>query len=86
MADKTAANIKFWIALFFAIWFLITGSVWVYWGALVIAYPFGITSAILWYLNRNKPGEAKRYKITGWVLLVGFVISLAVLIALLITN
>ncbi len=79
----TKNDFLFYTALITAIWFAFTGIVWVYWGALFIAYPFGIISLIIWrkfLLNENK----KRTKLIPAILLLGLVLSLSVLLCLLI--
>jgi dolichol kinase len=69
-----------WIALIsflLAIWFSLAGIVWVYGAALVIAYPFGIISFVLWRFFLE--GERKESKLIPTILSLGFTLSILVL-------
>jgi hypothetical protein len=71
-----------WIALIsflLAVWFSLAGSVWVYGAALVIAYPFGIISFVLWRFFLQ--GEHKESKLIPTILSLGFILSILVLLA-----
>ena len=71
-----------WIALIsflLAVWFSLVGSVWVYGAALVIAYPFGIISFVLWRFFLE--GEHKESKLIPTILSLGFILSILVLLA-----
>jgi hypothetical protein len=70
-----------WIALvslLLAFWFLLSGTVWVWGAALIIAYPFGLISFILWCFFLE--GERKKSKLIPSILAFGFILSLLVLI------
>jgi len=57
----------------------LAGSVWVYGAALVIAYPFGIISFVLWRFFLE--GEHKESKLIPTILSLGFILSILVLLA-----
>jgi NADH:ubiquinone oxidoreductase subunit 6 (subunit J) len=80
----TKNDTLFYMALLCAIWFALAASVWVYWAALFIAYPFGIIAFLLWRYIKNE--NRKRNKAIPIILLIGLMISIVVLIGLLITN
>ena len=70
-----------WIALvsfLLAIWFSLAGIVWVYGAAIMIAYPFGIISFILWQFFID--GEQKQSKVIPTILICGLILSLLVLL------
>jgi small neutral amino acid transporter SnatA (MarC family) len=77
-------DLLFYTAILFAIWFACTGIVWVYWVALIIAYPIGLVSLFIWlYLKKENRARNK------WILrilIVGLLISLSVLMCLLICG
>lgn len=69
-----------WIALIsflFALWFSLAGIVWVYGAALIIAYPFGLISFILWRFFLGE--KRKQSKIIPTILACGLLLSLMVL-------
>jgi len=69
-----------WIALvslLLAFWFLLAGTIWVWGAALIIAYPFGFISLILWRFFLE--GERKQSKLIPTILAAGFFLSLMVL-------
>lgn len=69
-----------WIALcslLLAFWFLLAGTVWVWGAALIIAYPFGVLSFILWRFFLE--GERKQSRLIPTILAFGFVLSILVL-------
>jgi nicotinamide riboside transporter PnuC len=47
-------DILFWLGIITAIWFAVTGMVWTYWAALVVAYPAGIVSLFAWTRIKNE--------------------------------
>jgi hypothetical protein len=75
-------NILFWLGMLLAVWFAITGIVWVYWAAVVIAYPAGLIS--LWIYFNIRRENKKRAKILIITLGIGLALSLGVLLALVI--
>jgi hypothetical protein len=79
-------DILFATSLLLAIWFTLTGAVWVYWFALIFAYPAGVISFILWRKGRNLDNRSKRYKIIPIVLGIGLLLSLSTLVYLLIFD
>ncbi|TZF83605.1 hypothetical protein FW774_08995 [Pedobacter sp. BS3] len=80
----TKNDICFSIAMLFACWFAVTGVVWVYWIALVVAYPFGIASFFMW--RALKKDRKKRNVAIPVILLAGLVASVSVLIYLVLGN
>lgn len=70
-------DLLYLIALFFSIWFLGTAYLWIYWAALIISYPFGIASFLMW-LYLKKDGK-KRNKAILMILGIGLAISLSIL-------
>lgn len=77
-------DLLFYLAMLFAIWFAWTGMVWTYLAALVIAYPFGIISLLIWLSIKKE--NRKRTKWIPRVLAVGLILSLIVLAYLLIWD
>jgi O-antigen/teichoic acid export membrane protein len=64
------------IAFICALWFLLTGWIWTYLMALVLAYPVGLLSLFLyWKDSRTKP-SLRLNRITLWTLRVGLAVSL----------
>ncbi len=61
----------------FALWFTIAGVFWVYWFALIFAYPFGVASLMIWFYIR-KDGR-RRNRIIPVLLIAGLVLSLLML-------
>ena len=77
-------TIIFIFGLLCALWFAWIGMIWVYWAALVIAYPVGLISLACWFLIRHE--NKKRTRFIPIVLAIGLVLSLSVLIYLLIFD
>lgn len=75
-------NVLFWIGIIAAIWFAWAGMVWTYFACLVVAYPIGLMSLLIWLKIKadNKP----RNKFIPRILIVGLALSLSVLVYLLI--
>lgn len=71
-------NIVFALSLIFAIWFLLTAYVWVYLAALIISYPFGLLSLLMWFYLK-KDGK-KRNNAIIIVLGLGLTLSLVALL------
>ena len=67
-------DILFFVSLLMAIWFAITGIIWSYMAALVIAYPIGIISFIIWLLIKHE--NKKRTRLIPITLTVGLTVSL----------
>ena len=74
------------IAFCCAIWFLITGSIWVYFANLFLGYPVAIIGIYFWYKARKEGSRDTFHKIVLAVFVTGLLTSLGVLIGLLLTN
>lgn len=70
--------------MIFALWFALMGVAWTYNAALVIAYPFGLLSLLIW-LQIKKDGKARNRNIP-LLLTVGLGLSLIVLASFLIFD
>lgn len=77
-------DVLFYVALLCAIWFAWMGMVWTYWAALVVAYPFGLISFLIWRTLRRD--NRKRNRVIPVLLSIGLVLSMLVLIYLLIWD
>ena len=77
-------DILFSVAVLFALWFMATGIFWVYWFALIFAYPFGIASLAIWFCIR-KDGR-KRNKAIPIILIAGLLLSLAMLLPMIMNR
>jgi len=77
-------DILFYISLFCAVWFALTGMIWTYNAALFISYPIGLTSFILWRSIKNE--KKKRTRLLPIILTVGLTLSLSVLLYLLLFD
>jgi hypothetical protein len=49
----TKFDFNFIVALILAIWFSVAGMGWAYYAALIVGYPAGILSLILWRYGRK---------------------------------
>lgn len=76
--NPTKSNILFILAILFAVWFMAGGIFWVYWFAVIFAYPFGIASLALW-LYLKKDGR-KRNRAIPKILIAGLLLSLSMLL------
>ena len=71
------SDLLFYTAILFAIWFSWAGMVWIYCAALILAYPIGIISLLIWlYLKKE---NRSRNKLIPRILSVGLLLSLSVL-------
>jgi hypothetical protein len=86
MLTERKTKIYLIISLVCAIWFLLTGSVWVYFANLVISYPVGLLSFVLWNKCRKAPFYHTLQKAVMYLLLAGSVISLISLLILVMFN
>ncbi|MBX2931041.1 MAG: hypothetical protein KF781_03715 [Chitinophagaceae bacterium] len=77
-------DILFFIAIILALWFTVTGIFWVYWFAVIFAYPAGIASFFIW--QTIKKDNKKRNKLIPFMLTIGLIASLAFLAYILIGN
>lgn len=78
--NPTKNDILFGITILFAVWFMVAGIFWVYWFALIFAYPFGILSLIIWFRFRGD-GRKRNYAIPV-ILIIGLILSLSILLAI----
>jgi NADH:ubiquinone oxidoreductase subunit 6 (subunit J) len=73
----TKNDVLFAISLSLSLWFAGTGYIWTYGVAIIIAYPFGITSYLIWrYIKKD---GKKRNKIIPIVIIAGLLLSLIAL-------
>lgn len=79
-------DILFTTSLVLAIWFTLTGIAWAYWIALIVAYPAGLISLILWNRVRKTDVKQKRYVLIPFILVIGLTLSLSMLTYLLIFD
>jgi hypothetical protein len=79
-------RIYFYLSLFFAIWFLVSSPAWTYMMNVVISFPFGIISFILWRTGASLPGEEQRYRIIPKILIAGIGLAVLSLLVFLVTN
>ena len=84
MLNVSRNDIMFTVAMVAAVWFAWMGMLWLYWGALFLAYPFGILSLVLWFKIRDE--QKARTKYIPIVLAFGLFLSLAALAYYLITD
>lgn len=82
--SSTKSNLLFWTALITAVWFALSGMAWTYSAALIIAYPFGLTSFFLW--RKIKSDQKSRNKYIPMTLALGLTLSLVTLIGFLIFD
>ncbi len=82
--NSTKSNVLFSIGIITATWFALTGIVWAYYACLVIAYPFGLASFLIW---RSIKSDGKpRNKFIPIILIIGLVLSISVLMYLLLFD
>ncbi|WP_146052771.1 hypothetical protein [Aquimarina sp. I32.4] len=55
----------------------LTGMAWIYWVALIIAYPFGLISLLIWLTLKKE--NKKRTKWIPRILTTGLVLSIGIL-------
>ncbi len=80
----TKNDMLFGIALLFALWFMACGIFWVYWFALIFAYPFGITSLAIWFCIQKD--SRKRNRAIPIILIAGLLLSLAMLLLIIMNR
>jgi predicted PurR-regulated permease PerM len=78
--STTKNSVLYYIALVFAIWFAITGIFWPFLLALIIAYPFGLFSLLIWFYLK-KVGDP-RNKLVIKTLIIGLIISILAFLAM----
>jgi hypothetical protein len=64
------------IAFISAMWFLLTGWIWGYLACLVIAYPFGLLSLVLYQKDSRVKPSLPLNRITVWILRLGLAVSI----------
>lgn len=69
--------VLFYVGMICAIWFALTGWLWLYWAALFIAYPFGLVGFIVWLVIKKY--NQRRATWLARILIAGLIISLFVL-------
>ncbi|RZJ31135.1 MAG: hypothetical protein EOO48_02950 [Flavobacterium sp.] len=74
----------FWTAIATAVWFAWTGMVWTYCACLIIGYPFGLISYLLW--KKIKADNNPRNRFIPKILIIGLILSISVLTYLLIFD
>lgn len=78
---KTLKNdLLFVIGIALGLWFAATGIFWVYWAALMFAYPAGLIALLIWLAIR-KDGRKRNIAIPV-ILLAGLALSLSMLVSL----
>jgi hypothetical protein len=82
--NSTKSNLLFWIGIITATWFALTGIAWAYYACLVIAYPFGLTSFLIW--RSIKRDGKSRNKFIPIILIIGLVFSISVLLYLMLVD
>ncbi len=80
----TKSNVLFSIAILLALCFTAGGIFWVYWFALIIAYPLGIASLLIWFYIR-KDGR-KRNRAIPAILIAGLLLSLSMLLPMIVNR
>lgn len=74
--------IYYTLTLVFALWFMLTSFIWVYYINLFLSFPFGIISFLLWLKIQKKVTKTKRLLIL-YMLIIGVFLTIASLIMLL---
>lgn len=77
--EQARHDILYWLSLILAAWFFSTCWAWTYMANMVISFPFGVLSALFWFIGRRNDPNRKRYKIIVWIWIAAIVLSLAVL-------
>ena len=80
MKQFTKYNLIFYSALVSAIWFMLTSALWTLLMNLVISFPFGLLSLLLWYSGKRMDDRKKRYNTILIILLIGVLVSAASLV------
>ncbi len=70
-------NILFTLGVLLALCFALLGMLWAYYVALILAYPIGIVSLIIWF--KVKKDNRTRNKLIIGILIIGFILSMAML-------
>jgi hypothetical protein len=69
-----------------AVWFILTGWIWIYYINLLISFPVAIIGLWLWFRSKRKGTASVLTKVTIVLFAVGGILSISVLIALLTAN
>jgi len=73
-------NLIYYTSLCCAIWFALTCGGWTYFANLVISYPIGLLSFVLYATGKKTDNNQKRYRIIKFLLMGGIIFSLLVLL------
>lgn len=73
-------DLLFITGIVLALWFAGTGIFWIYWAALMFAYPAGLIALLIWLAIR-KDGRKRNIAIPV-ILLAGLALSLGMLVSL----
>lgn len=71
----TKGDVFYYPAMLLAIWFALSAGAWSYAANLIISFPFGVLSVILWAIGRNVDVNKPRYKRIPIIWAVGVLIS-----------
>lgn len=82
----TKANVIFYFAFIFALWFLLSCWAWTYAMNVVISFPFAIGAFFMARAGKKIEGPTKRFKIVEGLLLIGCAIALISLVGFMIFN
>jgi hypothetical protein len=87
MSIPTAKNRTYnIIAICCGLWFILSGSIWVYLANVFISFPFALLGFFLWY-HARKNGSTDNWNRAALILLsIGAVMSVVTLVVLLVTN
>jgi hypothetical protein len=73
--NTSGHNIRFYITLVLAIWFMVTSAAWTYLANVFISFPFGLIAFLLWINGRKKEPGSRRYSVIAGILIAGVVIA-----------
>jgi hypothetical protein len=79
MGQKSKVNFYFFASLICAIWFAVTGYLWVYYANFIISFPFAGLSLLCWHYGKKIDPNPKRYNIVFIVLGIGALVSIGFL-------
>jgi len=65
------------IGIVFALWFALTSWSWIYYMALIISYPFGLISLLIFFFSPAKYGK----EIIKFLLAIGLIVSMIALLS-----
>jgi len=82
----TKATIYQLIAVLSSVWFALTSTFWVYYICLIFSYPFGILGYLLWRNRKRLQIDHKYAFVIPFILVIGLLLSFAMLIYLLVFD